>query len=115
MSAGMTRQERVEAMQRLAEAGLTAKQAIAETGLPKATFYRLTKQAGIVWKPQERSRLTRQKHAESVRQTWIDSGRVLMVDVGNGPQTLRQVALERGIPYGTLKYRHSNKKLLFKD
>lgn len=112
MSAAEKRQARLEAMQRLAEAGLTAPEALAETGLPRATFYRLTKQAGIVWKPHQRSKQTRQRHAASVRQTLIDSGRAMVVDVGHGPQTLREVALESGIPYSTLKYRYLTKKQL---
>ena len=112
MSAAERRKARLETMQRLAEAGLTAPEAMAETGLPRATFYRLTKQAGIVWKPHERSTQTRQRHAESVRQTLVDSGRALVVDVGHGPQTLRQVAQEYGIPYSTLKYRYLTKKQL---
>lgn len=113
MSTNAEREALRAEMQQLASAGMTAKQALAKIGLPRATFYRLSKQAGIAWTPPERSESTRQRHADSVRQTLMASGRALVIDVGDGPQTLRQVAKARGIPYSTLKYRYLNQQPLF--
>jgi len=98
-------------MELLARDGCSAPQALAVMGLARATFYRIGK--GIQWPEHPRSEQTRQLHADNCRQTLIESGRLKTIDIGNGPQTLRQIALEKGIPYSTLKYRYTHNKPLF--
>jgi len=98
-------------MEQLASDGYSAPQALAVMGLPRASFYRIGK--GIDWPEHPRSEETRKLHADNCRQTLIDSGRLKTIDIGNGPQTLRQIAREKGIPYSTLKYRYTNNKPLF--
>jgi len=110
----MTAQEGKQLLMAMALEGLTAVEARkCLPNVPRATFYRWAK--GIDWRKHQRPPDVIEKHAARVRQSLIRQGRVILVDVGDGPQTLREVSLQHGIPYGTLYYRYQNKKPLLQE
>lgn len=110
----MTPKEGKQALMAMALEGLSAVEARKRLpDVPRATFYRWAK--GIDWPKHQRSEETRQKHAQNVRQTLIRKGRNTVVDVGNGPQTLREVSIEHGIPYSTLRNRYKKNKPLLQE
>lgn len=110
----MTPKEGKKVLLAMAQEGLTAVEARQRLpDVPRATFYRWAK--GIDWPKHKRSEETRQKHAQSVRQTLIQKGQNTVVDVGNGPQTLREVSIEQGIPYSTLRNRYLKNRPLLQE
>ena len=110
----MNQKEGKQLLMAMALEGLTALEARkCLPNVPRSTFYRWAK--GIDWKKHQRPPDLIKKHAKSVRKSLIAQGRVFIVDVGNGPQTLREVSLQYDIPYSTLRYRYLNDKPLLQE
>lgn len=94
----------------LAAQGLSKAHAAVEMGIADSTFRRWLPvyAPDVKWSTYQRTPEHLAKHAERVRAKAAESGRSVMVDVGDGegPSSLRQVALRHGLAYSVVYRRY---------